>query len=352
MTKAIPTSGSALVSSSVGSTLSSGIPEIDVYPRGSAVAKPQSPMPSSYLCPLDLLARARQRGAAVLAVAAAHAPDVLQSICLAASFDLIEPILVGDQGLIRSELRKQEFQRDFRIVPAATEEDAARQAVALVASGTAQLLMKGHLHTDVLMRAVLNPTLGLRRSGNRLSHVFVMRWPNAPRDLLITDAALNVAPSPETMLHIVRHAIDVAKTMGIVHPRIAMLSATEVANVSMPSSVAAGHFAETFRAEATANGCSITGPLALDLALSPASAALKGMVGDDVAGRADILVVPNIETGNALFKALVHLQHATAIGVVLGASAPIVLTSRADPIEARLASIALARLLVPPPNSH
>lgn len=352
MTKTIPIPGSTRVSPPVGSTLSSGIREIDMHPRGLALTIPQSPVPNSYLCPLDLLTRARQRSAAVMAVAAAHAPDVLQSICLAASFDLIEPILVGDQKLIRRELRKQEFQHEFRIVPATTEEDAARQAVALVASGAAQLLMKGNLHTDVLMRAVLNRTLGLRRSGNRLSHVFVMRWPNAPRDLLITDAALNVAPGPETTLHIVRHAIDVAKTMGIVHPRIAMLSASEVANVAMPSSVAAGQFAESFRAEATACGCSITGPLALDMALSPASAALKGMVGDDVAGRADILVVPNIETGNALFKALVHLQHATAIGVVLGASVPIVLTSRADPIESRLASIALARLLLPPPDSN
>ncbi len=352
MTKTIPIPGSARVSPPVGSMLSSAIPEIDLHPRSSAVAKPQGSAPNSYLCPLDLLTRALKRGPAAMAVAAAHAPDVLKSICLAATFGLVEPILVGDPELIRSELRKQEFQPEFRIVPATTEEDAARLAVDLVTSGAAQMLMKGHLHTDVLMRAVLDRTHGLRRHGSRLSHTFVMRWANAPRDLLITDAALNVAPDPETTLHIVRHAIDVAKTMGIASPRIAMLSASEVANASMPTSVAAGVFAQSFRAEAVACGCSITGPLALDLALSPAAAALKGMADDDVAGRADILVVPNIETGNALFKALVHLQHATAIGVVLGASVPIVLTSRADPIEARLASIALARLLIPPPKAN
>lgn len=250
--------------------------------------------------------------------------------------------------MIDAALRHQASPPAFRVVSAATDEDAARLAVGLVASGEAQLLMKGHLHTDVLMRTVLDRTTGLRRPGNRLSHVFVMRWPGAPRDLLITDAALNVAPDPVTTGHIVRHAITVAKIVGIRHPRIAMLSASETVNASMPSSIAAGAFVEAFRAEAMASGCSISGPLALDVALSMGAATLKGLVDDPVAGRADIIVVPNIETGNALFKMLVHLQHATAIGVVLGATVPIVLTSRADPIEAKLASIALAQLLSPP----
>jgi phosphate acetyltransferase len=302
----------------------------------------------AYLCPPDLLLRARQRGPAVMAVAAAGARHVLQSVCWAASFGLVEPVLVGDPVMIDAALRQQASPPAFRVVPATTDEDAARLAVGLVASGEAQLLMKGHLHTDVLMRAVLDRTTGLRRPGNRLSHVFVMRWPGAARDLLITDAALNVAPDPVTTGHIVRHAITVANIVGIRHPRIAMLSASETVNASMPSSIAADAFVEAFRAEAMGSGCSISGPLALDVALSMEAATLKGLVGDPVAGRADIIVVPNIETGNALFKMLVHLQHATAIGVVLGATVPIVLTSRADPIEAKLASIALAQLLSPP----
>lgn len=303
----------------------------------------------AYLCPPGLLLRARQRGPTVMAVAAAGAAHVLQSVCWAASLGLVEPILVGDPAMIEQALRQEATPPLFRIVPAATEADAARLAVGLVASGEAGLLMKGHLHTDVLMRAVLERTAGLRRPGARLTHVFVMQWPGAPRPLLITDAALNVAPDPVTTEHIVRHAIIVARTVGIDHPRIAMLSASETVNASMPSSVAADAFVNGFRDEAIASGGSIAGPLAFDVAISMEAAALKGLGGDAVAGRADIIVVPNIETGNALFKALVHLRHAPAIGVVLGASVPIVLTSRADRIKARLASIALAQLLSPQP---
>ncbi|MCU4160398.1 phosphate acetyltransferase [Acidiphilium sp. AL] len=312
-------------------------------------AWPSAGAAGGYLCPPDLLLRARERGPTPMAVAAAGASDVLQSVCLAASFGLVEPILVGDPAAIGAVLSKEASPPAFRIVPAMTEADAARLAVGLVTTGEARLLMKGHLHTDALMRAVLDRAAGLRPPGSRLSHVFVMRWPGAVHHLLITDAALNVAPDPETTLHIVRHAIRVAKTVGIAHPRIAMLSASETVNAAMPSSVAAGAFAASFCEEAERSGCSITGPLALDIALSPESAALKDMAGDAVAGRADVLIVPNIETGNTLFKALVHLLHATAIGVVLGATVPVVLTSRADPMEAKLASIALAQLLSPQP---
>lgn len=324
-----------------------GVEMLETQARETGDPLPRAMAAGAYLCPPDLLLRGRQCGAAAMAVAAAGAPDVLQAVCWAASFGLVEPILVGDPAAIEAGLHRQAASHRFRIVPATTEGEAARLAVELVAAGEARLLMKGHLHTDVLMRAVLDRAAGLRLPGRRLSHVFVMCWPGAARDLLITDAALNVAPDPPTTLHIVRHAIRVAKTVGIVHPRIAMLSASETANAAMPSSVAAGAFAASFREEAEHSGCSIAGPLALDIALSAESAALKGMAGDAVAGRADILVVPNIETGNALFKALVHLRHATAIGVVLGAAVPIVLTSRADPIEAKLASVALARLLSP-----
>ena len=299
----------------------------------------------AYLCPPSLLLRARAAGPAPVAVASANAGHVLESVAWAKSFGLIEPVLVGDVSWIEQHVQDhQPSLASARIVPAADEAEAARTAVSLVRCGEARLLMKGHLHTDVLMRAVLDADTGLR-TNRRLSHVFAMIWPGAADYLLITDAALNVAPDHKTTLHIVRHAIAVAHALGMMHPRIALLSATEEVNPAMPSSVAAAAFRQSFQDEAKAGGCFISGPLALDVAVSAHAAGLKGLHGDPVAGRADILVVPNIETGNALFKMLVHLRHATAIGVVLGAAAPIVLTSRADPAEAKLASIALTRIM-------
>lgn len=295
----------------------------------------------AYLCPPDLLLRARGFGPVPVAVASAGAAQVLQSVSWAAAFGLVEPILVGDEAAIAANLPAE--LGGARIVPAATEEESAAKAVALVRGGEAGLLMKGHLHTDTLLRAVLAPETGLR-TGNRLSHVFAMRWAGTTRPLLITDAALNVAPDAKTLTVIVRHAILAARALGIAQPRIAMLSATEEVNPSLPSSVAAANFVSAFREEAEAQDSFISGPLALDVALSATAAEIKGLKADPVAGRADILVVPNIETGNALFKLLVHVANATAAGVVLGAAVPIVLTSRADPAEARLASIALARL--------
>jgi phosphate acetyltransferase len=299
-------------------------------------------MAPAYLCSPDLLLHARAFGAVPVAVAGAGAAHVLQSVGWATSFGLIEPILVGAEPAIAANLPPE--LRDARIVPATSDEEAAAIAVALVRGGEAGLLMKGHLHTDTLLRAVLAPETGLR-TGNRLSHVFAMRWAGSTRPLLITDAALNVAPDAKTLAAIVRHAMLAARALNIAHPRVAMLSATEEVNPSLPSSVAASDFANAFREEIEAQGGFISGPLALDVALSAAAAEIKSLTADPVAGRADILVVPNIETGNALFKLLVHVVNATAAGVVLGAAVPIVLTSRADPAEARLASIALARLI-------
>jgi phosphate acetyltransferase len=309
-----------------------------------AVPTSRPPANLAYLCPPALLLRARRLGAVPVAIASANADHVLECAGWARGFGLIEPVLVGDAGWIERHIRDHEPSlAGARVVPA-SDEAAAAIAVGLVRGGEAKMLMKGHLHTDVLMRAVLASGTGLR-TNRRLSHVFAMIWPGAADYLLVTDAALNVAPDAKTMPHIVRHAVSVAHALGIAWPHIAMLSASEEVNPSMPSSVAADDFARSFAAEAAASGCSISGPLALDVALSGHAARLKGLHGDPVAGQADILVVPNIETGNALFKLLVHLRHATAIGVVLGATAPIVLTSRADPPEAKLASIALARIM-------
>jgi phosphate acetyltransferase len=284
-----------------------------------------------------------------VAVAAAHGAHVLQSVAWAEALGLVRPILVGDPGQIGLAAEAVGLTLgSCSIVPASDEAGAARAAVGVVQSGRAQALMKGHLHTDVLMRAVLDPRGGLR-DRRRLSHVFAMLRTGETAPLLITDAALNVAPDDETRRCIVRHAIIVARALGLTTPRIALLSATEEINPAMPSSVAAADFAVSFQAEASDCGAHIAGPLALDLALSPTAARIKGLSDDPVAGRASILVVPNIETGNVLFKAMVHMLNATAAGVVLGAKVPIVLTSRSDPPEARLASIALACLVADKP---
>ncbi len=311
----------------------------------SQTSDPAGVAPPAYLCPPALLLRARRLGPLRTAIASANADHVLECIGWAKEFGLIEPVLVGDAAWIGRHIPAREPSlAGVSIVPARDEADAANLAVSLVRGGEARMLMKGHLHTDVLMRAVLAADTGLR-TNKRLSHVFAMIWPGASDYLLITDAALNVAPDQKTMLHIVRHAIKVAQALDIAQPRIAMLSASEEINPSVPSSIAAAAFVRSFAEEAAASGCGISGPMALDVALSAHAATLKGLHGDPVAGKADILVVPNIETGNALFKMLVHLRHATAIGVVLGAASPIVLTSRADPKEAKLASIALARIM-------
>jgi phosphate acetyltransferase len=192
------------------------------------------------------------------------------------------------------------------------------------------------------MRAVLDPEAGLR-TGRRLTHVFHMMWPNSERELLISDAAVNVHPDFKTKLDIVRNAVELAHLLGKSEPKVALLSATEEATDRVPSSVEAARLAAHFAHAPPELRCRIYGPLALDVAISVEAARLKE-VADPVAGNADVLIVPNIETGNALFKMMVHFLHATAAGVVLGAAVPIMLTSRADPPEARLASAAVACL--------
>ncbi|RKE69049.1 bifunctional enoyl-CoA hydratase/phosphate acetyltransferase [Pseudorhodoplanes sinuspersici] len=278
-----------------------------------------------------------------MAVVAANSTVVLESVREASTRGLIEPILIGCSPLIARLAEEMEWHLDgIRIVPAASEEEAAHIGVSMIRSGAARLLMKGHLHTDILMRAVLHRYDGLR-TNRRISHVFHMSVPYSQRELMITDAAVNVAPDLQTKLDIVLNASDLARALGHERPRVALLSATEQPSNGIPSSIEAAAVMKLL----IKNGChfDVYGPLAFDNAVSPAAARLKG-IDHPVAGNADILVVPNIETGNALFKMMVHFMGATAGGVVLGAAAPIVLTSRADPAEARLAATALARRMI------
>ena len=261
----------------------------------------------------------------------------------AAQVGLIAPILVGPSAKIRKAAQEAKVDiSSYRLVDAPHSEAAAAAAVALVQKGEAKLLMKGSLHTDELLHAVLAPENGLR-TGRRLSHVYLMDVPTYPRPLLITDAAVNIAPDLEQKRDIVQNAIDLAHVMGIETPRVAILSAVETVNPKLRSTLDAAALCKMAdRGQIT--GALVDGPLAFDNAVSPAAAAEKGIV-SKVAGQADILVVPDLEAGNMLAKQLTFLAGADAAGVVLGARVPVILTSRADAERTRIASCAVAVLI-------
>lgn len=276
------------------------------------------------------------------AVVAPEDPNSLGGALLAREQSIIEPILVGAkdrildvaQGLGRNVA-------DLEIVDVADHAAAANAAVDLVADGNAGAVMKGHLHTDDLLRATLRKDRGLR-AGRRYTHTFVMDVPGFDRLLLISDAAINIAPDLATKRDIVQNAIDLASSIGIEDPKAAVLSAVEVVNPQIASSVEAAQLAK-MADRGQINGGLVDGPLAMDNAVDLAAAETKG-IHSKVAGRSDILIVPNIDAGNMLFKQLTFVANAKAAGVVLGAKVPIILTSRSDDDVSRLASCAVAVL--------
>ena len=291
--------------------------------------------------PAGLIEQARQGAPVAMAVAGAGGRVALESAKRAADAGLVVPHLVDDPDRIAAAAR--EIAWDISGLPleaAADEDDAARRAVALARDGTVAAVMKGQVHTDSLMRAAVARETGLR-GDRRMSHVFYMTVPGRGGAIAITDAAVNVAPSTEARLDILDNALALLRSLGNDHPKVAVLSATEVPIKAMPSSLEAAAIVGAARARHPR--LAIDGPLALDVAISPDAVAIKG-IDSPVAGQADLLLVPNIETGNALFKAMVCLLSATAAGLVVGARVPIVLTSRADPPEARLAATALAAI--------
>ena len=293
-------------------------------------------------CPLTLLEQARRYPAVKTSIANAGAAIALESARQATEEGLIEPILVGDKNDIARNADEIAWDiGSFEIHHAPDEDTAALQAAKLAGNGHAHALMKGHIHTDTFMMAILNRASGLRR-GRRLTHVFHMTIPGHKKALLITDAAVNIAPDLESKFEAIRNAVGLAQSLGIAEPRVAILSGTEEATDRMPSSMDAA--ALTVRATEQLGGALVHGPLAFDNAISPEAAQIKGIT-HPVAGNADILLVPNIETGNALFKMMVYFMSACAAGIVLGAKVPAILTSRADPPEARLASAAIAAIL-------
>ena len=293
--------------------------------------------------PAYLMAMAQGLPPQPMAVAGADNPVAMESARRAALEGLAEPVLVGDADAIAAIAADMEWDlAGVRVVGAADEVAAAETAAVLAGGGEVALLMKGHVHTDALMRAVLRRERGLR-TARRISHIFHMTVPGHDQVLHVTDAAVNVEPGVDEKMDILANVVDLAHALGTAEPRVAVLSGAETVNPAMPSSVAAAEVVARANAGAV-GGAIVDGPLAFDNAVSPAAAAIKG-IDSPVAGRADVLLVPNLESGNFLFKQMVYFMSATAAGVVMGARVPIVLTSRADPPEARLAATAIAAIV-------
>ena len=294
-------------------------------------------------CPTGLIERARQLGPSRTAIVCANAALPMLSCRAAVNAEIMEPIFVGPKDAIHKEAQNIGWDiSEFEIVDAADEAAAAEASVALVREARADALMKGQIHTDILMRAAVNRKHGVR-DGGRLIHIFHITPPHSDRPLLVTDAAVNVAPDMETRKAAIQAVVDVAHAVGITRPKVALLSATEEPIPSVPSALEARELAQW--ATETIPDAVFSGPLSLDLILSREAALAKRLDEDEVAGAADAIVVPDIVSGNVLFKSLVYFRSACAAGVVVGGRVPIILTSRADPPETRLASVALANVL-------
>jgi phosphate acetyltransferase len=275
-----------------------------------------------------------------MAVVAPTTEVALGGVIAAFKAGLIEPVLVGEEAVIRRLADSMDFDLSpLVIVDASDDLEAAQKSVALCKSGRVQALMKGSLHTDTLMHAVLDREGGLR-TPRRVSHIFVLDAPGYPRPLLISDAGINIYPTLDEKVDIVRNAIDLAQAIGIQVPNVAILSAVETVNPKITSTLDAAALCKMADRKQI-RGAVIDGPLAFDTAISKEAATIKGL-SSSVAGVADVLVVPDLESGNMLAKQLEYLGGAELAGVVVGARVPLVLTSRADASRARLASCAVA----------
>jgi len=287
-----------------------------------------------------LLAACRGLDAVRTAVVHPCEETALAGALEARDYGLIDPILVGPVAKIREIAARHHLEIEHvPIVDVPHSHAAAAAAVALVREGRAEILMKGSLHTDELLAAVVAKETGLR-SGRRISHVFLMDVPTYHKVLIVTDAAINIAPTLEDKADICRNAIDLARTLGVARPKVAILAAVETVTAKMPATIDAAALCKMAeRGQIT--GAVVDGPLAFDNAISASAAAIKG-IRSEVAGDPDILVVPDLEAGNILAKQLTFLAHAECAGLVLGARVPIILTSRADTVRARIASCAVA----------
>jgi phosphate acetyltransferase len=288
---------------------------------------------------------ARCKGLSPVPCAVAHPCDEssLRGAVEAAQMGILNPILVGPWPRIEATARQLDLDVSrYEILDAADSQAAADVAVRLVREGKAEMLMKGSLHTDELMGAVVKRDTGLR-TGRRLSHCFIMDVPALNRVIVITDAAVNIFPTLEDKVDIVQNAIDLVYALGKERPEVAILSAMETINPKVQSTLEAAALCKMADRGQIVGGI-LDGPLALDNAINLGAAKIK-KIDSPVAGRADVLVVPDLEAGNMLAKSLIFLAEADAAGIVLGARVPIVLTSRADAVTTRLASCAVAALV-------
>ena len=289
-----------------------------------------------------LIARAKQVAAARTIVVHPCDESSLRGPVEAAELGIIEPILVGPTTKIKKVAGEHGIEiNDFQVVDAPHSEAAAERAVELIHEGKGELLMKGSLHTDELMRAVTNSKTGLR-TARRISHVFIMDVPTYPETLFVTDAAINIFPDLDAKRDIIQNAVDLFTQVGLGTPRVAILSAVETVTSKIPSTIDAAALCKMADRGQITNAI-IDGPLAFDNAISPEAARIKG-IQSPVAGKAQILVVPDLEAGNMLAKNLIFLSKADSAGLVLGARVPVVLTSRADSVRSRMASCAAAVL--------
>jgi len=302
-----------------------------------------SPEPAASASKYDRLIAEAKRSAAAQAIAVHPCDETsLRGAVEAAAMGLISTTLVGPAATINNVAREHNLDiGKCELVDVAHSDAAASKAVELIRAGQGELLMKGSLHTDELMRPVTASATGLRTE-RRISHVFIMDVPTYPETLFITDAAINIFPDLDAKRDIVQNAIDLFTQIGLGKPRVAILSAVETVTTKIPSTIDAAALCKMAdRGQIT--GAILDGPLAFDNAIDPEAARIKG-IHSPVAGRAQILVVPDLEAGNMLAKNLVYLSKADSAGLVLGARVPIVLTSRADSVRSRMASCAAAVL--------
>ena len=291
--------------------------------------------------PVNLINLSKKIPFVPVGIVCAHHQSSMESSRQAYELGLINPIFIGEMNLIQKEAEKLKWNiKDFTIIDKKSDQDAAIAGALLASENKIKVLIKGNLHTDILMRTYLKKEFGLIES-KRLSHIWHMSLETNDQPLFITDGALNVAPRVDIKMHILKNAIEFASKVGIKKPRVAVLSGTEDPIESMPSSIEAKEVMK--RAIENNFDAYVQGPLAFDNAVSPEAAAVKKISGE-VAGRADILLVPNLETGNSLAKIMVYFLGACAAGIVIGGKVPVVVTSRADNAASSLASIAAASI--------
>ena len=291
------------------------------------------------VCPNNLINRAKKIGSVNAVIVNAGEILPMESAHKAVQNNLINPIFIGNETEIKKHAQKLNWDiSKYEIIDEKEENSTASIAAKLAGEGKVKIIVKGHIHTEVLLKAVLERRLNLIGK-KRLSHVWHMTLETDDKPFIITDGVLNVLPKLEVKMHILRNAVNFANKIGIARPKVSVLSATEEILKSVPSSMDAQ--AITKRAEKENINADIFGPLAFDNSVSKKAAAIK-KIKNEVAGSANILLVPNVETGNALVKMMIYFMGACAAGVVIGGKTPVVITSRADESEARLASIAAA----------